>query len=128
GFNQTSLAEATGIEHTNISDFLADIHMPSYDNFVRLLYAFRCSADYLLGETEIHTEEPLHEALPFHERLRFILKSHGISQEKLKRDLPVSSSVVYKWLKGISRPSMERLIALARYFGCSIDYLIGRTR
>ncbi len=73
GFNQTTLAEKTGIEHTNISDFLADIHKPSFKNFVKLLYAFHCSADYLLGRTEIHTEETLCEVLPFSTRLREFL-------------------------------------------------------
>lgn len=128
GFNQTTLSEKTGIEHTNISDFLADIHKPSFPNFVKLLYAFNCSADYLLGRTEIHTEETLYEVLPFSTRLRALLKEYGVSQERLKRELPVSSSVIYKWLKGISQPTTDSLISLANYFDCSIDYLIGRVR
>ena len=126
--SQTALAEKTGIVHTNISDFLAGKHAPSFENLVLLLYAFECSADYLLGKTDIHSEEPLHPVLPFAERLRFLLQSHGIPQERLKRELPVSGSVLYKWLTGKNQPSAESLLRLADYFGCSVDYLIGRTR
>ena len=126
--NQSALGKKTGIKNTNISDFLADIHTPSYQNFVKLLYAFGCSADYLLGRTDIPTEEPLHPVPPFGERLRFILESFAVSQEKLKRELPVSGSVLYRWLSGKNQPSTESLIRLADYFGCSVDYLIGRIR
>ena len=126
--NQSALGEKTGIKNTNISDFLADIHTPSYQNFVKLLYAFGCSADDLLGRTDIPTEEPLHPVPPFGERLRFILESFAVSQEKLKRELPVSGSVLYRWLSGKNQPSTESLIRLADYFGCSVDYLIGRIR
>ena len=87
--SQVALAEKTGIKNTNISDFLLGAHLPSYDNFLRLLYFFDCSADYLLGLDELHTDEKLLEALPFHERLRFLLKSQNISQSKLQRELPV---------------------------------------
>ena len=125
-YTQVKLAEITGITNTNISNFLLEYHTPSYKHFVQLLYAFDCSADYLLGLTEIHTEENLNEVPPFSIRLRFILKTYGVSQEKLKRELPVSGSVLYKWTSGKSNPSTESLIRLAEYFGCSVDYLIGR--
>jgi len=55
------------------------------------------------------------------------LKELKISQEQLKRDLNVSSSVIYKWISGKSEPSTTSLIRLACYFECSVDYLIGRT-
>lgn len=82
----------------------------------------------MLGRTDIPTEEPLHPVPPFGERLRFILESFAVSQEKLKRELPVSGSVLYRWLSGKNQPSTESLIRLADYFGCSVDYLIGRIR
>ncbi|MBQ7370211.1 MAG: helix-turn-helix domain-containing protein [Clostridia bacterium] len=126
GYNQTSLANATGIKNTNISDFLLGNHLPSYENFVKLLYVFQCSADYLLGLTEIHVEEVLHPVLPFGMRLLSLLNARGVSQERLKRELPVSGSVLYKWVHEKSAPSVESLLRLAEYFECSVDYLIGR--
>jgi transcriptional regulator with XRE-family HTH domain len=125
---QTALADITGITHTNISDFLSDKHLPSYENLTKLLYAFDCSADYLLGKTDIHSEEPLHPVLPFGARLRTLLKAYNISGERLKRELPVSGSVLFKWLSGKSLPSTESLLRLADYLGCSVDFLLGRVR
>ena len=128
GLSQVALAEKTGISHTNISDFLADIHLPSYENFLRLLYEFNCSADYLVGLDELHTDEPLYPALPFHERLRFLLKERGISQGKLQRELPVSSSGLYGWISGKRKPALPSLVLLCEYLDCSLDFLIGRRR
>ena len=128
GVNQSQLAERTGIQHTNISDFLSNKHLPSYENLMKLLQTFDCSADYLLGLTEIHTEEKLYPPLLFSERLRFLLQNYQISQERLKRELPVSGSVLYKWVSGKSTPSTESLLRLANYFQCPVDYLLGRIR
>jgi len=128
GFNQVALEKVSGIRHTNISDFLSGKHLPSYDNIIKLSEVFNCSIDFLLGKAEFSSEESFYSPPTFSIRLRQILKENGVSQEKLKKDLNVSGSVLYKWLKGTNKPSAESLIALSNYFDCSIDYLIGRTR
>ena len=128
GLTQLALSKATDIYNTNISDFLAGIHLPSYENFIRLLYFFDCSADYLLGLVDLPTEEKLYPVPPFYTRLRWLLKEHGISQEKLQKTLPVSSSGLYGWLSGKQLPTLPSLIRLAEYFDCSVDLLIGRVR
>ena len=76
--SQVKLSELTGIKNTNISDFLVGNHLPSYENFIRLLYFFNCSADYLLGLVDLPTEETLREVPPFHLQLRRLLKEHGV--------------------------------------------------
>lgn len=128
GLTQAALAKATGIVRSNIAEFLSEKHTPSYENLISLLTFFNCSADYLLGLKDLHTEEPLHEPLPFHERLRELLKERGVSQTALIKHLPVSSSVLYKWVSGKSQPNVFSLIRLAEFFDCSVDYLIGRVR
>lgn len=127
GFTQTELALKTGIGHSNISDYLSDKHTPSFGHFIALITVFHCSADYLLGLTEIHSEEKFLPVPPFSEQLRTILKLHGISQGKLMRDLNISASALYKWLTGAG-PRTDTLKKLADYFGCSVDFLIGRVR
>ena len=87
-----------------------------------------CSADYALGLIDVDSDETFHEPLPFGERLREILKQKGISQEKLKKELPVSSSLIYKWLTGKSKPYPTTLVRLANYLDVSVDYLLGRIR
>ncbi len=128
GFHQLALERETGIRHTNVSDYLSGKHLPSYAHLLALAELFDCSIDYLLGLTELPSEEKLLPALPFDKRLRALLNECGISQERLKRELPVSASVLYKWLSGKSQPSAESLIRLANYLDFSVDYLIGRIR
>ena len=128
GVDQSTLANAIHIERSNVSEFLSGKHTPSFEAFISLLYYFNCSADYLLGLTDIHTEEPLHEVPPFGLRLRALLKANNVSQAQLIKELPVSSAVPYKWLSGKNFPSIESLIRLAEYLDCSVDYLIGRIR
>ena len=126
--NAPQLAKELSVDRTDINRFLRAERTPNYSCFINMVYYFICSADYLLGLTDIHTEEPLHEVLPFGERLRGLLKEQKISQAQLIRELPISSAVPYKWLSGKNFPSLESLIRLAQYLDCSVDYLIGRVR
>jgi transcriptional regulator with XRE-family HTH domain len=123
-----SLAERLGVSHTCIGRYINEERTPNFSCFIDMLYLFNCSADYLLGLTDLHTEEPLHRIPPFSEQLQKILKERKITQAKLIRDLHISSAVPYKWLSGINEPSVESLISLAKYFECTVDYLIGRVR
>lgn len=43
------------------------------------------------------------------------------------KELGISSAVLTKWKNGISYPNGEFLIKIAKYFNCSIDYLVGLT-
>ena len=126
--NELELAVKSGIDNSSISDFLLEKHAPSYNTFVKLLSHFNCSADYLLGLTDIHTDQVLHPVLPFQERLRAVMKEQKITHQKMIETMPVSSSVLYKWVSGKSLPNAETLIRIANFLECSVDYLIGRIR
>lgn len=126
--NQIELSRKTGIRHTTISGIFLGKHSPNYKSFIKIMTFFDCSADYLLGLDEIHTESNLFPPQPFSIRLRQLLKEKGISQEKLKRDLSISSSLIFKWLSGKTQPSAHSLILLSKYFDCSVDYIIGRRK
>lgn len=127
GYNQVQLGKLASITHTNISDFLSEKHLPSYDNLIKLCTIFNCSIEYLLGRTDF-SEEKLYLVEDFPTRLRQILKENKVSQEKLKRELKISGSVLFKWITGRNKPSTVNLIRLADYFDCTIDYLLGRTK
>ncbi len=125
---QTNLGKLSGVFQSNISDYVKLGIEPKYDIFIKLLNVMNCSADYALGLIDIDRDEQFYEPLPFGERLREILKQKGVSQERLKRELPVSSSLIYKWITGKSKPYPSTLIRLANYLDVSVDYLIGRIR
>ena len=62
--------------------------------------------------------------MEFQQRLYELRKQSGLSQEGLADLLNVSRQAVQKWEAGTSRPDLDNLAALARYFNVSLDYLV----
>lgn len=62
--------------------------------------------------------------MEFHHRLYELRKQSGLSQEGLADLLGVTRQAVQKWESGASRPDMDNLVALARYFNVTLDYLV----
>lgn len=50
----------------------------------------------------------------------------GMTQEQLAAVLCISSAAVSKWECNLGNPNIEMLVALADFFDCSIDELVGR--
>jgi len=57
--------------------------------------------------------------------LKNLRKNRGLTQEKLAADLGVSRVSLCRWESGDFQPSLDELIAMARYFGVSLDDLVG---
>lgn len=60
----------------------------------------------------------------FQERLYTLRKERGLSQEELANEVGVSRQAVQKWESGAAQPSLDKLTALAEYFGVTLDYLV----
>lgn len=60
----------------------------------------------------------------FSDRLFRLRRERGISQEELAEVVGVTRQAVQKWESGASRPDMDNLTALARYFQVTLDWLI----
>ncbi len=56
-------------------------------------------------------------------RIRELRQEKNLSQEELARLLGVDRSTVAKWEIGTNLPRAEKLITLAKIFGCSVDKL-----
>lgn len=61
----------------------------------------------------------------FKDNLKYLRQERGIGQVKLAHDLGVGKGTISLWENGLREPSMSSLIAIASYFGVSIDYLVG---
>ena len=59
------------------------------------------------------------------ERLQELRTSQNLSQKEVARILDVSYSVISNYESGERTPSLEKLVALARLYHCSNDYLLG---
>lgn len=60
-----------------------------------------------------------------YERTKSLIKAKGISQAQFCRDIGISKNVVKNW--ETVAPNLDNLVATARYFEVSVDYLLGLT-
>ncbi len=58
------------------------------------------------------------------EKLSFLRYRAGLSQERVAEAAGVSRQAVQKWEQGTSTPDLAKLIALAKFFNVSTDYLL----
>lgn len=63
--------------------------------------------------------------MDFKTRLKELRKENSISQTALANVIGTSADCIYDWEKGRSEPSINEIIALAKYFEVSTDYLLG---
>lgn len=61
----------------------------------------------------------------FWERFYELCISTGTKPNPVAKNLGISSGVLTKWKSGTTFPNGTILIDLAKYFDCSIDYLVG---
>ena len=62
--------------------------------------------------------------MELHERIAFVRKAAGLTQEQLGETLGVTRQAVSKWEVGASDPSTSNLFALAKLFGITPEELI----
>ena len=62
--------------------------------------------------------------MKYNEKIVALRKANGFTQEGFAREVGVTRQAVYKWEVGDSYPEAEKLIAIKRLFGISIDDLL----
>ena len=60
-------------------------------------------------------------------RLKELRKEKGLLQADIAKVLSKTITCICDWERGRTEPSSEDLIKLADFFGCSLDYLLGRS-
>lgn len=58
------------------------------------------------------------------DRIQYLRKSKGISQEELADKVGVSRQAVSKWESEQSTPDLEKIIILSEFFGVTTDYIL----
>lgn len=61
-------------------------------------------------------------------RLAELRKAAGYTQKYVALELGVKAPSVCAWEKGDGNPKQENLIALAKLYGVSVDYLLGNDK
>lgn len=126
GLNASALASKIHFSRSTVSQLLKGAHTPSTGIVISVSGYFNCSADYLLGAEEFPHITQFKPVRSFGGTLRKQLKECSKSVYRLQKELKISSSLTHRWLKHNAMPNVVNLIKLKNYFGCSLDYLLGR--
>lgn len=59
------------------------------------------------------------------DKIRTLREQHGITQSELSRRLGLTRSSINGWEMGLSVPSPQYIVELAKQFSVSTDYLLG---
>lgn len=62
----------------------------------------------------------------FASRLKELRKKHGLTQKEIAKLIGISQSSYSNWENGNTEPSLENVVRLAKLFGFTTDYLLGR--
>ena len=58
------------------------------------------------------------------DRIQYLRKAKGLSQEELADKVGVSRQAVSKWESEQSTPDLEKIIILSDFFGVTTDYIL----
>lgn len=64
--------------------------------------------------------------MEFRQRLRGLREKKRISRKVLSELCGLNSDAIRRYERGESEPTLHSLIAIADFFGVSVDYLVGR--
>lgn len=126
--NASSLAKIVGFSRVTVTNLLNGGHNPSTKIIIAFVDYFNCSADYLLGEKELTTDKRYDKFKPIGERLRLLLKQAHMSEYRFQQEFNISTSLSYRWLHNKALPNIDNLLKLSRFFGCTIDFILGREK
>ncbi|MCL2861427.1 MAG: helix-turn-helix domain-containing protein [Firmicutes bacterium] len=121
-----ALSKAIKISDSTIGGWKNGEHFITLSNALKLADYFECSLEFLFGLSDTRLDYIPHACPPFYIRLKEIMKLQNISGYKISiKDRVFSQSQFYHWKDG-KDPKIESLIKLAKYFDCTLDYLVGR--
>ena len=63
--------------------------------------------------------------IPFSVRLKALREAKGATQSEIAKELSITRNGYNSWEQGLSMASPVYLIELSKFFGVSIDYLLG---
>ena len=126
GISRLKLAQTINISSTTINGYFNKDYYPQIEIAIKIAKFFNCSLDYLFGISSSR-ELVNKNTKSFFENFNFLLKQSNKSIAKTLKELQMSEYNYYRWKSG-DFPKTVNIIAIAKYFDVSIDYLIGYTK
>lgn len=123
---QTDFAKKINILPSYVSRYILGQQNPDFEIAVRMADYFNCTLDYLFGLEEYNVKKDFHPYPEFKFRFKFLLTKFNKTVKEVEIGTGIAKSSLYYWLSGERIPSMDSIIKLAKYFNCSMDFIIGR--
>ncbi len=125
--NPPALAKVLDCGRASVNRYLSGNKMPTIDFVIKIADYFHCSVDYLFGLEDESYAQTFKSCPPFSERLPALLTHFNISRYRLEKLTGISESTLYYWSKGSTKPTIEKIIQIAKALDSSIDFVLGRT-
>lgn len=122
--SRLQLSKKIGISFETLNGYFNKDFYPELSVAIKIADYFGCSLNYLMGLTEEFNCVDKNN-LSFVETIKKLMKENNLSIERLMKVLNMSEANYYRWKNNNNKPAMQSLIALAKYFDVSIDYLVG---
>ena len=126
GVNAPKLAEEVGCKRNTINRYLEGVFAPSLNAAVKLADYFGCTLDFLLALDDENRAEKFAPCPPFAERVAFMFEHFKKKKSELRDEKKIPESAIYNWLRGETTPSADNVALIAEFFGCTVDFLVGR--
>lgn len=125
--NSTSLARIVGCDRNTVISYLNGSKKPSLPVLLRMADYFGVTTDFLLGIDAESYPRTFLPCPPFSERLSYLCNYFGKSRYWLCKKTHLAESAVGYWAKGVTLPSVESVVRIAEAFGCSVEFVLGRS-
>ncbi len=123
--SRLQLSKQLGVSASTIDGYFTKGYYPSLKISNKLAKFFDCSLDYLFGLSD--DRKNIKESKgDFIENFDMILRENQIPIARALREMNMGEYNYYRWKKG-QMPKTSNLIEIAKYFGVSIDYLVGKS-
>lgn len=124
--NTDKLMKLVGVNRTSVNRYLAGKCFPSVKNLIIIADYFRCTLNFLLGIEDENYYTKSKKCPTFDKQLKFLLDRFETTKYELVKDGNITESAIYYWQNGTHTPRVNDIIKLAKYFKCSVDFIVGR--
>lgn len=125
--NKEQLSKKLGLDHTSVASWFNKEFYPRIVNLINIADLFACSIDYLFGLSDIETFKPSETPSDFLSRFDELQKANKLNDNRIAVHCKIGNSAVAKWRRFKRFPETLTVLKLVELFGCSIEYLIGRS-
>lgn len=125
--SERELARRIGISNSQIVRYKNGV-FPEFKPAVKIANYFHCTLDYLFGLDDSFKsikKTLILDEYNFINKYEKLLKDNHISHYKLCQKISICETSLRIWKKH-RLPSTIAVIEIAKYFGVSIDYLVGK--